>query len=484
MEIIGTNQEEKNKKTKKTMMWITIAIIILFVVSIILFISIYYLEQQQFKFFVDGKKIAKTTNDLFLFEGETVYVSLEDISSIINYKYYNGGYKQYSEDMERCYLESTNEICTFERDSNKIYKTPTGNINYEYFTINKPVKRMNGKLYITSEALKLACNLQFYYEPEKNTITINTLPYLAKYYTTNYKYSAVSESFKNQKALLYNLLIIQNVENTEQYSRGAKYGIYNLKDQKEIVGTKYTNIEFIESTGEFIVTTEEKKVGIITSDGETKVRPQYDALKQIDKDLNLYLATNGGKKGVIERNGKILIYLEYDEIGIDTTQFQNNDIKNSYLLFNNVIPVKQEGKWGMYDKKGNLILPIEYDGIGCIADGKNLNNILVIPEVKGIVVSKIYEIEKNRKVAYYGLVNSLGKELIATGLETIYSVTNNGREEYTMIYKGTSKNVIEYINENVDLEALSEENKTTPQANEKTNTLTNEKTNEIVTNQI
>ena len=54
------------------------------------------------------------------------------------------------------------------------------------------------------------------------------------------------------------------------------------------------------------------------------------------------------------------------------------------MLFNNVIPVKQNGKWGMYDKKGNLILPIVYDGIGCVASDRTLNNILTIPNVKGI----------------------------------------------------------------------------------------------------
>lgn len=460
MEIIGTNQEEKDKKTKKIMIWITIAIVTLLIVSIVLFVAIYYLEQERFKFIVDGKTTT-TTSDLFIFRENEIYVSLTDIAPIINYKYFNGGYKQYSEDTSKCYLESTNEVCTFERDSTTIYKTPTSTIDYEYFEIENPITRINGKLYITSKGLSLACNLQFYYQEEENKITIFTLPYLADYYTQNYEYSSVSINFNNQKALLYDLMVVQNIANTEESynDRDIRYGIYTI-DNQEIVGTKYTNIEFIESTGEFIVTTEENKVGIITSDGETKVRPQYDALKQIDKDLNLYLATSNNKKGVIEKNGKILIYLEYDEIGINTTQFQNNDIKNSYLLYDNAIPVKQNGKWGMYDIKGNLILPIEYDGIGCVASDKNLNNILVIPDIKGIVVSKAYETENKRKSTIYGIVNYLGKELVPTALETVYSVVNNGREEYTMLYSGTSYNVIEYVNKWVDLEELNNKNST------------------------
>ena len=58
MEIIGTNQEEKDRKIKKTMKLITIIIVMLLVISIILFITIYYLEGQLFKFYIDDKKVS------------------------------------------------------------------------------------------------------------------------------------------------------------------------------------------------------------------------------------------------------------------------------------------------------------------------------------------------------------------------------------------------------------------------------------------
>ena len=337
-------------------------------------------------------------------------------------------------------------------------------------------------MYITKEGLSLACNLGFFYEPEENTIKIYTLDYYANYYTQNNKYSAVSSNFKNQKALLYGLMIVQNMDNTERISneKDLRYGIYTL-DGKEIVGTKYTSIEFIESTQEFIVKTTENKVGIITSDGDTKVSPQYDSLKQIDKDLNLYLATNNGKKGVIEKNGKILIYLEYDEIGVNSEPFQSNNIKNSYLLFNNVIPVKQNGKWGMYDKKGNLIVPIEYDGMGCIENSNTSNNVLIIPDIKGIVVAKEYELERNNKITLYGIVNSLGRTMVPAGLEKVYSVVTNGREEYSMVYQENTYNVLEWANKNLDLVALNKEDRLeAEEINE--NNATNEVTTNIIEN--
>ena len=484
MEIIGTNISDKNQKSKKVMKIITILIIILLIISISLGIAIYFLKLQQFKFVVDGKSISKS-DGIFIINEDKVYVSIKDISSVIGYKYYNGGYKQYTEDTNKCYVQSDNEVCMFEKDSNKIYKTVPDEIDYEYFSLNEPVKNINGKLYTTLEDMGKACNLATQYNKEQNRVTINTLPFLANYYTKNYDTSAVATNFKNQKALLYGLMVVQDVKNTDKdvNSKTINYGIYSTSGE-EIVGTKYTDIEFIESTEEFIVKTSENKVGIITSKGETKVKPQYDKLKQIDKDLNLYLATNNDKQGVIEKNGKILIYLEYDKIGVDLTQFQNNDVKNPYLLYDNAIPVKQNEKWGLYDKKGNLILPIEYEGFGCISgtsSDKTLNNLLVIPDIEGIVVSKKYELEKNKTVTMYGIVNSLGKELVATGLETIYSVTNNGRDEYTMIYNGTSIDILEYARR---YGLNSQENNTNEIVNEVVDETKNSIVNETISNEI
>ena len=96
MEIIGTNQDEKQKKNKKLMIIITVVIVILLLISIGLFGAIYYLKAQEFKFIIDGKTISSKSmsNDLFVYENDNIYVSLRDISELIDYKYYNGGYKQ------------------------------------------------------------------------------------------------------------------------------------------------------------------------------------------------------------------------------------------------------------------------------------------------------------------------------------------------------------------------------------------------------
>ena len=460
MKIIEQKLDENEIKTKKTMRIIAISIVILLVISIILFITIYNLRLQLFKFNINGKRTSMPTNNLFVYEGNKIYVSLYDIAGLIGYKYYQGGYKEYTEDSSKCYLESDNEVCTFEEDENIIYKTPKDKMDYEYYEIDEKVKTINNKLYITSKGLERACNLTFYYDSEKNDTAIYTLQYYVDYYMKNNKFASVSKNYNNQKALMYGLLVTQSVENTEKnQSRTMTYGVSKLNGE-EIVGKKYTDINFIESTEEFIVKTEENKVGIITKDGETKVKPEYDSIKQIDKDLNLYLVELNKKQGVVEKDGRTLVYTEYDKIGVDASMFTENNIKNPYLLFNNAIPVQQNGKWGLYDKKGNLILPLQYDGMGCTSNNNRSNNLLIIPSIKTIVVAKNYEEEKNRKVTYYGMVNYLGREIVPTSLNKLYTTVNNGRKEYYMEYNDEKYNVIENIRKiEPKLDELNDETK-------------------------
>ena len=474
MKIIGTNEEEKEKqKNKKLLIGVGVSIAILFIISIVLLVVIVMLQQQAFKLNIDGKTISKFSEDTFIFENDKMYVNIKEFATLVGYQVYNGGYKEYSEGTDQCYVQNSNEVASLALDSNKIYKTSTGDVNdYQYFNMEEPVKKMNENLYILPEGISVACNVAISYNAETNTVTVFTLPYLVEYYSSQIIDADILENFENQKALRYNRIIVSNVNTSEtRLSKDQiRYGVSDLEG-KEIIGKKYTNIEFIESTNEFLVTTEEKKVGIIRANGETKVAPQYDELKQIDKDLNLYLATSGNKQGILENNGKILIYLEYDEIGIDISQFPNNDIKNPYVLLGNCIPVKQNGKWGLFDIRGNLILPIEYTGFG--SNAKNVkdvvaNNLLVIPEINGIVV---YQENKEQRTTYYGIINKEGETLVPLALDTAYFEINSGHNTYKMTNNGNTYDIIEYVQRYV-YNASSTNN-----SNNATNTQTNETTN-------
>ncbi len=435
-DLIGNNYEQSNDqlKAKKWMKIIGVILVLLFLVCIGLIAFMYYWDSTQLKITIDGKENANVESILLIQDGQ-VYLPIRAFAEFVGYESYSGDYKQYAEDNTKCYVQCTNEIASFTMNSDKIYKLLTNGNDYEYFTINEPVKMINGVLYTTKEGAERAFNIIFNYNQEQNRITVYTLPYLVTQYAAKFKDSAIAgdgTNFSNQKALLDDRLIVRNTENY--------YGVSDLSGN-EILGTKYTSIQYVESTREFIVTTAEGKMGIMSYDATTKISPDYDQIKQIDKDAGLYLVTNSNKQGVINNSGSIIVHLEYDQIGVDANRFNSNNIKNQYLLYDNCIPVKKGNLWGIFDKTGRQILPIEYEDLGCIAGAGNstiqtANNILLIPDYKGIVV---------KKDNLYGVKDFEGKDLIPIALKTVYSTTSAGEETYYMIYNDQVMNVITYI---------------------------------------
>ena len=100
---------ENNKtKTKKLMIIIGVAIVILFVLSIGLIFYISYIEKNKFKCYIDGTKISTKSDMIVVDENKNnIYVSLEDIANKIGYTKNNGEYKDpYSEDVDKCYLQN------------------------------------------------------------------------------------------------------------------------------------------------------------------------------------------------------------------------------------------------------------------------------------------------------------------------------------------------------------------------------------------
>ena len=429
------NQTEDQLKAKKWMKWIGIILILLLVISIVLIGVMYYIQSTQLKITVDGKSNSNLENVL-IFENGEVYIPIRAFAEYVGYESYSGDYKQYAEDTTKCYVQSANEVASFSLNSNKIYKIVLdGNNDYEYYEIDEPVRMMNNQLCTTIEGARIAFNISMAYDQEDNRVTIFTLPYLVTYYTAQFQNSGIADKeaiFSNQKALLYNMIVVKNAE--------GNYGVYGL-DGKEVLGTKYKSVKFIESTKEFIVTTLENKMGIMSYDSTTKINPEYDDIKQIDKNSGLYLVTNNKKQGVINENGSIILYLEFDQIGIDGTKYNSNNIKNQYLLYDNCIPVKRNNKWGVFDKTGKQILEVKYDELGCTAGSgtagdKTANNILLIPDYEGIVV---------KQGELYGIMDSSGKELVPIALQSVYSITSAGQDTYYMIYDNRVMNVITYI---------------------------------------
>lgn len=469
------NQTEDQKKAKKMMKIIAVILVLLLIACVGLVGLMYYIKMTELKITIDGKQNVNLEKVL-IFEEDTVYIPIRAFAEYVGYESANGDYKQYSEDTTKCYVQNTDEVASFSLGSNKIYKVLLdGNNDYEYYEIDKPVKMINNQLCTTIEGAKIAFNISMAYAKEQNQVTIFTLPYLVTYYTAKFQNAGILDgnaTFSNQKALLYDMVIVKSIDNN--------YGVHGI-DGREILGTKYASIKFIESTKEFIVTTKEKKMGIMSYDSSTKISPEYDQIKQIDKDAGLYLVTNNKKQGVINENGSIVIYLEYDQIGIDGTKYANNNIQNQYLLYNNCIPVKRNNLWGLFDKTGKQITEVKYTELGCTAgsgkSGDNASGVLLIPDYEAIVVK-----ESNN---LYGLIDSKGVKLIDSVLKTFYSTTSAGEVTYYMVYNDQVMNVISYIetyvikpttpdnNENQNTNNVTGNTVTDTNSNHTTNTTTN-----------
>lgn len=446
MNLIDEEFEPKKNDNSKKMTKIILIIISILVIAIIgIAIAIFYIQNNTLKLYINGVSNEKVKEMMVTDTDGTIYFPIKDVSKYLGYDSYSGEYTDKSEDASKCYIQNENEVANFSLNSNKIYKLDIteNNANYQYSYAKKPVKAINGKLYASSDAIEQAFNISFSYNEESKKIYMYTMPYLVQSYSTrvlDYGYEKISEEFTNQKTVLNNMIVVTK-------NQDKVYAVIDTNG-KDIIEPKYEYIEYLPNSGDFLVKNN-NKVGIISAKRETKVQILYDSLELIDSDAGLYIAKRDNKYGVIDSRGNIKIYIEYDQIGIDNTKFEQNDIKNKYLLDNGMIPARKDKLWGAFDKNGKLILQFEYDSFGYIASSnKDAINLLLIPDYNVLVACK------NKK---YTLINSVGEEKCIPILDDVYMTINSGKKYYYMNYNDTTADVEEFLDQ-IGVKATSKKN--------------------------
>lgn len=483
-EVKSQSQNQNNNIIKMAIA----AIVVLVIIAIAVFSYSKYLQSKQFKFVLNSES-KRITAGLFDFSEDELLISVSDFAGLVNYEFSKGQYKKYDEDINKCYVKNADEVAGLEVNSNSVYKMVLADNEYEYYKLKSKPKLINGKIYTTIEGISLLFNVQMKYSAESNKVIVQTLDtivsknYIANNTSTSNNNNGILEKdvlFSNKKALKYGYLLVKNADN--------EIGVYDLNTKNEIIGKKYTSVKFMESTKDFIVTTPENKQGIKSAIDNVELTPQYDEIKQLDVDNDLYIVKSNDKYGVINRkSGKYIIYAEYDSIGIDSENFEKDEIINPYILYDNCIPVKKiietededkrvnkKEEWTLFNKEGKKINQNTYDSLGYIkgtAKTSRGNNLLLIPDVEGIVVYK------NSK---YGLINSVGRELIPVSLKDIYSITNEGKNTYYMVYgnNNTTENILEYL----DKKANSTNENNTNNTNSNSTNIVNNTTNNTVVN--
>ena len=388
---------KQDSKAKRMVLFAIVFLVVLLIVIIVAIAIINQLMKGEEKLSVDGKSV-KMPSSMVYKDNETnnIYIQISTAAYYAGYDFYNGEYNKFTEDRTKCYVENKNQVVSFEANAKTIYKntlstagstSQTGVItntisnttgtssqaannttnnttsgtsvrgyvtNTEEYEIENPIKIIDNKLYATPEAIAKALNIYIAYSAETRTLNIQTLEYLQSYYKSavvSYGYTTIAEDFESQKSLSYGMIIV---------IKDGTYGVINANTFATIIGTKYDKITFIESTQEFLATSEGKQ-GVLSNVGETRIALRYDRIGTLESRLGLYYAINDNLIGVLNRTGKVIVFLEYENLGVNRTVFNLDSLENNLILYENCIPLQKENKWGMADKDGNTILNFEYD---------------------------------------------------------------------------------------------------------------------------
>jgi hypothetical protein len=434
MEENFVSNEEKKKKRTSTIILVAIFIVLIAIISIIVYLA--YVNSGKLKVYIDGKQNKDVLGMVLIKEDGSINFPIKELAQYIGYDSYNGEYSDKSEEINKCYVQTkqNEEACNLQLGSNKLYKidlTENNSSSYEYYYTKKPVFSNSGVLYGDTEIIEIAFNVSINYNKDKNEISILTMPYLIDTYTRkvlDYGYKEISDVFANKKTILKDMIVVKKDEKT--------MGVIDIKGDS-VLETKYTNITYLPSIGDFLVDND-KKIGVLSENGSTRIKLLYDSIELMDSDTGLYLVKKDNKYGVLDLKGNLKIDINNDEIGIDISKFERNDIKNKYILADNLIPVKQNEHWGLYDKTGQLVVNYEYDSLGYIAsNNKNGINLLVIPEYNVLVACK------NKK---YTLLNSYGKQLFAAPVaDDIYMIIEGNEKKYKISANNNVYDAIEFL---------------------------------------
>lgn len=426
----------KKKKKIKVSTIVLILIALLSILCIIIVVAIIYFNTLILKINLDGKNVSELEKILIIEENNKVYMPIRKMAEYLKISSFNGDYITRSEDQTKCYIETENEIVSFKLNSNVLTKVIEGQT--QQINIKEPIKEINGELCITAEDAQEAFNFIFYYDVEEKQIYIQTLSYLYNGYFGKFKSQGYieieKETFENKTAILDNMLIVK--------SSNGYYGVVTTQGEI-ILETKYNSIQYLRKTSDFLVESNGKK-GIISSDKQTKAKLIYDSIDMVtNKNDIFYVVKKSDLYGLLDVDGKTIIYPEYQQIGMDVSAYSQNGVTNGYILYNQIIPVKRNNKWALFDITGNKITDFIYDSLGC-SSAKN-----TATKAYGVMEVLEYNLIVVCQSGKYNLITLEGKEIFSSAiLDSVYITISDGKAIYYITSGTTTKELIGFLQEN------------------------------------
>lgn len=376
MSLLDQEVKKEKSKGKNIVLLLLIISVLLLIFAIVAMVALSGKTTKQLILSINDENIKIEDGLLTEDEDGVLYISIQKIANKLGYNYNTGGYKKYNEDATNteCYLENEKQIVQFELDSNKIYKTsPESYLDFEEYQLKHKIIKVDNMLYIALEDdLPIALSTVYSYSQNENKIILNTVENLTEKYKASLeeKQNTISEEYENQKAIVYNMLVISN--------ESGKWGVLN-RDFISVIGNKYESIKFVEQAGTFIVS-DDGKYGVISS----------------------------------EANKKPVIDLNYEEINV---------VSNSPLCYE----VRLGNKSVIVDKDGKPVINASFDSVGCRAEGTTEGTTFVIENVGKEKITALVICREGK----YGLINlNEGKEIGTAVLDKVYSKNENGEKKY------------------------------------------------------
>ena len=454
---------EKNSRHKKNVMISIIVCVLVLIILIALIVYIQYKDSVTLKLFIDDKQY-KIPENFFYIDNGKKYISIKDLAELLGYEYTRGIYEQANENEDSGYFDTGFETVSVTAGDKKFTKyitlEGTGMINeitvstkaqYGYsetFRMDEPLTFENEKIYISEDYLTKMFNLGCDWKEYR--IRLYTLANTINYYQEQISklgYTEVSGYYENFRAMLDGYVIVGN---------GSQlYGVYSIKDGKEIISMKYDDIRYVQNTEEFYIVASDGTMGLMDNSGKFVIDAgEYDSISLLDEENMLYLVEKNHEYGVLNKDGDIIIYAENDKIGYDVSNYTLEKLDNELLWFDKCIPVLKDGKYGLYNKNGEneLLLPKEppltYEGFGYLSTASsktsgNEQSVLIIPGSVGIegIVLKYNDM--------YGVYDINEERIVLTCVfDKIYAITKSGKTTYYIDYHGNQYVLSDYLEEN------------------------------------
>ena len=425
----------KKKIKIKASTVILVVIIILILACFLVLGLIANLKDSILKITLDGKDANNLKSIFIIQEDYKIYIPIRKMGEYLKYETYNGDYVTLSEENNKCYIVNAEELVSFTLDSNVITKL-IGEEN-EQIRISEPITQINGELCVTLDGAQDAFNFKYELNKNKNEISIQTLSYLytsyANYYLSKGYIAIEEEIFSNKMAIFDNLLIVK--------APNEKYGVIEVTSGEYILETKYESIKYLIQTSDFLVSSN-NKMGIIAKDKSTKLSLSYDSIERITNKKDIfYVVGNANSYGLLDVNGKVIIYPEYSSIGIgDISDYSKNGVTNRYIFYDKIIPVCYNNKWALFNINGERITDFIYDEFGCHSKNNNTYGVLQIQDYNLIVV---------RQGEKYDLIMLDGTALFKNFiLDSVYIMITSGKTNYYIQYGNRNIELLDFLEQN------------------------------------